>query len=295
MKRSAIRHLATSPSGVCFAAAEFESKVSIWNINTKARISEFQAFFDSGGNRLAIDPLGERCVAGAYVAKGIACYHPQTGAPRWFRKDLKKVQTIGMDPLGNEVFCGFDTGPLRILDIRDGATVEELRGCRNLVSSPYEPVRLAEKGQMVLQSSVGTKIAQIERETFGLLSSAFGPGLLVTSESGGPVRCFDTKSGRLIWRYNPEKGCHFLKVGYHQRLRKILGVEWSFETGGAKTLVIFDETVGLVQARFPLGTSECEEFGQQGEYLLSSAGWMLQTESGQLAGSFDFPLKDHCQ
>src|SRR5258708_6132927 len=129
MRDSAIRHLATSPSGNLIAAAEFKSRVSIWNLQTQVKLSEFETVLDFGGARLAIDEVGERCVAGAYRVHGIACYNTNNGELLWQRRDLKKVQWIAILPSQNEIACGFEIAPLQILSLDNGKTLQKLRGC----------------------------------------------------------------------------------------------------------------------------------------------------------------------
>src|SRR4029079_15018889 len=96
MQSSSIRHIATSPRGNYFAAAEFKSITSIWNIDNAEKLYEFPTVLDFGGSRLAITSDGTACIAGAYHVNGIVCYALPSGNVLWQRKDLKKVQRINV-------------------------------------------------------------------------------------------------------------------------------------------------------------------------------------------------------
>jgi outer membrane protein assembly factor BamB len=293
MKASAIRHLATSRSGEIFAAAEFESVVSIWNLETETKQTEFQTVLDFGGDRLAIDKEGKRCVTAAYHVHGIACYSAQTGEVLWQRKDLKKAQRICVLPSQSEIACGFENGPLQVLSMHDGKTLQKIRGCRRLWISPFEPIQLADRARLELQTLDASTIAKIDRESFATLSVAFGHGAVAVSEAAGPLRCVETGSGQLLWRYQGPAGSHSLTVGYHSELRRFLAIEWPYEKGGIKSLLLFGIKNGEVEARFPLGSSIIETFCLGGTHLLSSSGWLLDTTTGRLAKQFEFPMKEY--
>jgi hypothetical protein len=293
MRGSAIRHLATSRSGSIFAAAKFKSVVSIWDLKDQKKISEFPTVLDFGGSRLAIDETGERCVAGAYSVNGIWCYNTREGSVVWNRKDLKKVQGIWMLPSQSEIACAFADEPLQVLRLSDGKTLQTLRSCHWLQISPFEPVQFAEKAKPELQTLDGSRIAQFERESFAILSVAFGHGVVAISEAAGPTRCFETAQGRQLWCYRAPKGNHFVELGYNSETRHFLGIEWAYERGGPKTLVVFDVESGKVVNKLHIGSSIIEEFCTSGTRLLSSSGWLIETSTGKLAGHFDFPIKEY--
>ena len=49
-----IQHLASSRTGDCVAAAEFEELARIWDVRTFRHVSSFKTILDFGGQRLAI-------------------------------------------------------------------------------------------------------------------------------------------------------------------------------------------------------------------------------------------------
>ncbi len=289
---SAIRHLAASKSGKYVAAAEFESTVSIWNLETQTKESQFETVLDFG-KRLAIDESGTRFIAGAsYHVHRVACYDTKTGSLVWQRRDIRNVADIAILPSQNEVACGFGKNRVRILSIVDGSTLEEFTGYQQLYRSPYEPVQLVEKKFLFIETLDGTVITKIKRTSFAVLAVTFGHDAVTVSESGGPVRCFSTKSGELLWSYQSAEGSHSLVLGYHAELRRFLAVEWPFRNGGPKTLILFGRD-GIPEQKFVVGSSIVEEFCLSGSRLLSSSGWLIDTTTAKLAGHFDFPLKEY--
>ena len=128
-----MRHLAANDSTSRVAVAAFESDVAIWDVGTGQRITSFQTILDFGGRRLAVDPAGEFCVAGAYDRDGLACYNATTGNLIWQRTDLKRVQHVAYSVDGARVHCGLEGGPARALDSRTGAEVGRWRGAAQVV------------------------------------------------------------------------------------------------------------------------------------------------------------------
>jgi hypothetical protein len=301
MKASAIRLLATSWSGKYFAAAQRSSvakhnaDVSIWNLETELKESEFPALMDFGGSRLAIDSEGSLCVATAFNLDGIACYSAKTGETVWQRGGLKRAQSVQISPSGYEVSCALEEGPTCVLSLHDGRTLRKIHNCKELWNSSFEAIHLiqpADKTELKVRTLEGSTLFEIDRETFALLSAVFGHESLAISESGGPVRCFKTKTGDLLWRYDSPPGSHCLEVGYHSQFRRFLAVEWPSEKGGNKSLLLFSDS-GEVEAKVPLGSSSVEAFCLAGSHLLSSEGWLIETATGRLSKQFEFPLKEY--
>jgi hypothetical protein len=295
MSRSEIRHISTSWCSTVFAAAKFKSVVSIWNFATRERLAEFPTILDFGGTRLAIDEFGTKCIAGAYQRKGVCCHRTQDGEALWQRPDLGRVQHISILPCQPAIACGFDHRSLEILSLSDGKTLQKIRGCRWLHSSPLEPVQFADKSAPELQSLDGSMIARIDRETFAILSVAFGLGVLAISEAGGPMTVFDTRNGKRLWRYHPPHGAHVVSLGYNIETQRFLAVEWPFKKGGEKRLIELGRDEGNPRTVAPLPESAVEEFCMRGTRLLGAPGWVLNTTTGEFEEPFLFPTIDENQ
>lgn len=270
-----IRHIATTFDGELFATAEFEKSVYIQKIENGELQASFQTYLDFGGQRLAISPDGQLCAAGAYHIHGISVYCTIDGSVVWSRKDLKKVQWLEFDPTQKTLLAGFDEKPLNILDSKTGETIETYRGVRQKHISPYDNnVCLLDAAKPKLHNS-NRKPISIERRTFAILNVTFSPQAVYLTESGGPIRAIDCLEGSLLWEYAPERGNHFLRLGYNESTEKLYGVMWSYVEGGSYILFEFNPKTGK-----PLSTKVLE--GNISDAKFCSRGSRLITTEGNI-------------
>ena len=290
MPQLSIRHIATSHDGSCVALAEFERNVFVWDLETHSLVSRFATTLDFGGRRLAITPDGRRCVAGAYRVHGIAAYLSRTGQEIWRRKDLKKVQTIRIAPDDDLVYCGFDDKSLNVLDLETGKTKETWRSVKTVWESPYDPISLIEKRNLILRTRAGRQIATAPRITFAILSVAFGQGHACVSESGGPVWCLDAENGSEVWRFSPEPGTHFLRLAYCEPIGHFVGIVWPCIHGGPKVLMQFASDSGTPREITTLTRAAEYAFCRKGAKLVSSDGSIWDVPSGTVCDSIALPV-----
>lgn len=144
MNQSSIRHLATNRTGECFLAAEFASTVYLFRLNSPNFVCKYETVLDFGGTRLAFDEENQLCVAANYYSPGVACYNLTSGVLRWDRRDIRKTQSVRIISDGM-VALEQDGMPLHLLDLKSGASVERIRGYRDIVPSPFAQVRFIEK------------------------------------------------------------------------------------------------------------------------------------------------------
>jgi hypothetical protein len=284
-----IRQLATSLNGAIVAAGQFERRVHIWDVTERKLRGTLETILDFGGRRLAITEDGQCCIAGAYRIEGIAAYSTSDGTEVWRRKDLKKVQKIQSSLDGRRVFCSFDAKPCHVLNRETGRTRRTLTGVRSVWESPYEPLTLLVKRELVLQSEAGKKLAAIPCKSFAVLSVAFAPGFVCVSESAGPTRCLSTQDGREIWR-STEAGEHALRLAFDERSQAFVGVCWSYEVSGPHLLRSFALRNGESTRLTELPALGEFEFAQRGSRLLSSDGFLFDTATGSRVDQFDFPV-----
>lgn len=276
-----IRHIATTFDGQLFATAEFERFVSIWRIDDGEHQVSFQTILDFGGQRLAISPDGQLSATGAYHIHGIAVYRVLDGSVIWNRRDLKKVQWLAFDPVHETLLAGFDEKPLHILDNNTGETIETWRGVRRKYISPYDRnIYLLDAVKLKLHTS--RKPTPIERRTFAILDVTFSQQAIYLTESTGPLRAIDLE-GSLIWEYVPERGSHFLRIGYNEFTGTLFGVLWRYEKGGPSILVEIDSQTGQPMNELVLGNLAEAEFGCRGSRLITSDGciWILDKQANQ--------------
>lgn len=286
-----VRHIATSWEGHRVAVAECDRRVAVWDVVSAEKVSEFDTVLDFGGTRLAITQDGERVIAGAYHRYGIACYDASTGVQLWQRKDLKKVQYVGLSHSGVQVYCGFERRAGRVLDLETGADLEVLHGVASVTESPFNGMRFIERkaGTAQLRSATNKRLGKVERTTFAFLSVAFTPNYLVTSESTGPIRCFDLLGAQEMWRVMPPYATHAMYLGYDIEAELCQAITWSYSLGGRSTLLTFDPTTGAFKGGVGLPESPVFGFCLRGTRLLAWDGSFISAESGEVISRFEFP------
>jgi WD40 repeat protein len=283
-----ITELATSWNGWTIAAGQPDGIVHIWDVCKKKSVSTLDTIHDFGGRRLAVTADGRHCVAGAFDVEGIASYSCADGAVAWCRKDLKQVQRIQISLDDRRVYCCFEQGPCHVLNPDTGKTITTWRGVRGIWESPYEQLLLLEKQSLEVQTREGQKVVAIPRVTFGVLSIAFAPGRICISESGGPVRCIDTSSGRELWRYSLVDQ-HFLELAYVDEAKTFVGICWPYEHGGAHTLQRFTIESGDFSVIAELGPFGEFAFCGRGSLLIETDGSVRDVLSGRVEMRFSFP------
>jgi len=263
----------------------------VWDLSAARLVAEFDACYDFGGKRLAISEDGTRVVAGAYLRYGLAAYAADTGRRLWHRPELKRVQHLALSPDGRLAYCGFDERSNHVLCTRTGDLQGKLRGVADVHCSPFDNVRFFDRKRTCaeVQDTAGARVGSISRLTFAFLAITFAPGLVATSESSGPVRCFDTRNAAELWRYDPPRDSHVLELGYDDRARVLQGIEWPYKRGGVMTLVRWSPEDGTVLAQVPLPPSAEYGFCDRGRLLLTWDGSLLDTATGTVRTKLAFP------
>ncbi len=260
---------------VLFAA--FEKHVEIRDLASGARSDILETTFDFGGRRLALsDPL-DGVLAAAYHVSGVAFYSASLQREVWRRKDLKKIQCVTLSRDGLTGYCGFVASALVALDLRTGETTYSLRGARELHESPYDAVHFVDATHPCVVDSRGVRRFVVERTTFAFLGVAFAPGLLLLSESGGPLRCLDVSSGRERWRHTSAPDSHVLNLAHDESDGDIVAVEFRYESDGAKRLLRLRASDGEVLFARDLGRPRACCFAMAGRVLVTTDGDVIPT------------------
>jgi hypothetical protein len=285
---STIRQLVSSRLGNVLAAAEFEKIVHLYDLASLERLHSFPTTLDFGGRRLAITDDGRTVFVGAYHRHGIAAYSSEDGQELWRRKDLKKVQQLGLNGDGSRLLCCFDRGPCECLNVATGKVGMSLRGVRRVWESPFAPMRLFERSRDYTIADLEASISAIPRVSFAILSVAFSPTHVCFSEAGGPVRTFDAY-GTEAWRHTPPKGIHYLHVAFSEELQLFVGISWPFERGGRLLLQCFAPGNGSPTVITDVGPDTEMAFCLSGDRLVTSAGDVFHTPSGKRLSPLPFP------
>ena len=274
------RHAVQSSTGRRALLGAWEHSVVVLDLLAGVCSPTFETTFDSGGNRLALSDELDGILAAAYHVHGLAFYCCATGRERWRRRDIKKVQHVALSRDGLAAYCGREGSALAIVDLGSGNTTRTIRGARSLHDSKYDAVQFLDATAPQLLSAAGKRLFRVERTTFAFLDVAFAPGLLLLTESGGPVRCIEIATGNERWRYQPREGRHVLHLGYREAEPSLLGVEWPFAKGGAKRLVRWSPDSGAVVDSVILGGPVDCCFGLSGEVIVSADGDVRATSTG---------------
>lgn len=285
-----IRHISTSRNGARIAVGAWERRVAVWDAVAGSRLSEFDTILDSGGKRLAITPDGTRLVVGAYNADGIRCYDAISGKELWRRKEKKGVQTILISPDGNRAYCEFADGPLHVMDVQTGSTIEPKRAVTGVFESPFESAVFLEtrSGSYRIERQSDEPI-KVERESSAILSVAYAPGQFLVSEMGGPIRCLFVADGREAWRFSPASGTHALACGFDETVHQFAAVLWPYQTGGDCIVARFDPASGEQTGSFIVRDAAVFGFLKSGSQLLTWDGTIRTVADGQVVAKLDFP------
>lgn len=270
------------------AAAEFEHKVSIWDLDSGEKISEFETVLDFGGKRILLSHDGKLCITAAYDKYGLVCYSTDNGRALWNRGDISKVQVLTISKDGEKVYCGNDSGPCNIIDIKTGKDLAKIRGVQAVYESLYEEIVFEDRKNPVLRYQNGSKIAEIKRESFAILSVIFGIDSLCLSESGGFTRFIECCTGKEIWRYVPPKGSHIIHLGYLERMDKFAGIEWPYEKGDEMKLLMFDQKTQRSVTVIQFESQAAVEFTSSGEMFINSDGTIRNTSTGEVIKKLPF-------
>jgi hypothetical protein len=200
---------------------------------------------------------------------------------------LKKAQYVSVSLDDRRVYCIFDQKASHILDRETGETIITWPGVKRVWESPYESLMLVDEYKLVINGMDDTEIAAIPRKTFAVLCVAFAPGLVCISESGGALRCLETKTGLELWSFS-QTGRHFLTLGYAESADSFVGTSWSYELGGSHQLWSFQSVSGKKIRVSDLGKAGEFAFFQRSSRLLASDGTVLDAVTGKTEYTVDF-------
>jgi hypothetical protein len=276
-----IRHLAASFRSSRIAIAAFKRTAATLQIDGSEHSGPFDTVLDFGGSRLALSADGQRLFTCAYQRLGMAAYESRTGRIVWTRRDVKRTQSLTVSPSTGALYVGRDDQPLLVVASETGETLEQIRGVKKLVESPYAPLAMLDRRRpTVVRMPSRSSVFEVERTSFAFLGVAFGSNALAVSEAGGPVRCFDAQSGEVLWTYHPNEGSHCLELAYCEDAGVFAGVIWSYEHGGDQRLVRFDPR-GRPKLVRNLGTPAETCFTSRGSELFTSQGERISIATGR--------------
>lgn len=289
---SEIREIVAARTVPVICAAFNETTVQIWDVAAQRRIGEFSARYSFGSRNLAMHPDGECIVTGAPAKKGyIASYTVPDGELLWLRETVLYSAYVRFGHLGKCVSFTIDNRRVEKVDSRTGVTVEALRNvCEYFELSNKLTLEAFVRGTSYMLR--GDHEILIPMVTFAILDATFGVDSICISESTGPLRSIDWRTGIECWRYTPPDGSHVLRLHYNYLDGFFYGVLWHYEKGRFRYLMRFDPQTGETAHICNLN-SWAEVFSEATQQLVTSSGEIVDLSSGKLVGKLAFPLKEY--
>ena len=294
MMGSAIREMAAARDAPKISAAFYEGHVQIWDLDSQRMEGEFSIRFRNGSASLTMHPKGDFIVAGLSAKRGtVIAYKSPDGAIMWCRDEIEEGGFLSFDRDGR--YVSFSLGrreTVERVDAHSGVTVEMLAQTGRYFDGPNEYALLASSrgpNYVIVQHDHKVSVPKL---TFGLLDVAFTSRSVCISESTGPVRCVDYRTGVEFWRYTPPGGSHALKLHYNSLDGFLYGVVWHYEKGQFRYLVRLDPQTGEASSVRNLNSAE-EVFADATQQLVTSSGEIVDLSKGEKVGEMAFPRKEY--
>jgi hypothetical protein len=293
MVGSAIREIAVARTVPLISAAFYEGRVQVWNLNSQRMEGDFP-IRKNGLKNLIMHPAGESIVSGFSARRGtVIAYATSDGAILWRRDKIEEGGFLHFDRSGLRV--SFSRGrreSVERVDARTGLTLDVLEHTGRYFEG------LGHTALLASSSLPNYIIRQLDHEvaipklTFALLDVTFGPMTICLTESGGPVRCINCRTGEEIWRHTPPDGSHALNLHYNSRDGFFYGVVWQYQKGHFRYLARFDAQTGQGGRIRDLDSWE-DAFSEATQQLVTSAGEIIELSTGQIVGKLAFPRKEY--
>ena len=133
----------------------------------------------------------------------------------------------------------------------------------------------------MIDSATSKIKAIIARQSFATLDLAFSPGNVFISESGSPLTCYDSETGKLRWRIHLSKEGHFLRLSYNENLNMVLGVSWPFANSGDKKLRYINPDKGIIEKEIVINSPVEFQFAIDGKILVTAERELIDIETGE--------------
>ena len=283
------------PSGSHVVAIERHGKIQVWDSQGSQRISRFDTILERVSRRLSISPDGRYIVVGAYSDRGVSLYSTNDGRELWNRPDLNQVQKVRFSSAGNYVVATFNEHQATFLSSTSGRSrrYSWLKKYFSRVEDIYESsfnsvfVHGQYDDDLLVTTREHLELVSIPRKTFAVLDHTFSAHQICVTESGGPISCYDIRSGIELWEFNPGDEVHGLCVEYIPSLNAYATVVWPYEDGGENTLYLLECQTGEKLMQYPV-LNGGPAFIQTGAQMVFTDGAVVDTASGKQVNVLDF-------
>ena len=267
-------------------------RLCVVDLDSGALLREFEVRHDFGGHRLSLTSDEKICIVACYEAYGVGAYDVKTGREIWRRKDLKTAQVVLCHPGRNLVFCARENGAAHLLDTVTGDTVMKFRGIRGHWASPSDDTVLVGASHLEIHRPWGNKTASIPRTPRSdELAVVFHGETVIISERRGPVRCFNSLTGALLWSYNPPAEQHIENLVFMPVEKIVVGLQLRHhDYHPPARLVHFDPVSGRVEGTLELGKIRGAEFCLSGTALFDTEGNLYSNQNGEILRRLCFPV-----
>jgi hypothetical protein len=295
MSDSYVSKLLASPKSEIAAIDIYDTssrrhRIQARNWRTGEMLAGFTTIFD-GHARMAINPLGSVLFAGNWRAGengGVAAYETSSGRVLWHRTDISETQSLHFSHTEEAVWCSTETGPVQSLDAQTGVTLFAWETIRDAYDSPFEDRWLAERETDYVL--MGEPSVAIQRLTAGFLHAVFTPETVCLTESRGPVRCLESKTGKERWRSLLDSG-HVIQLSY-QPDNVLYGVLFLSETSKDSKLIRFEPDSGRYEVLFYQAERNPYAWSIGPGVLLTRSGDVVSLATGDVIGQLTISMSD---
>jgi len=198
------------------------------------------------------------------------------------------LQSVASFPFDDVVFCQRNDSEAFLLCSSTGRTLDVQHGIQHIYPSPFEKAVIASARRLELHSPFASPKGELARTTFAELDCAFSPSEVTISESGGPVRCFDLETLKLLWTHCPGEGTHFLRLCFSKPFDCFVGIRYHYEdeTDPLLRIVRFERWTGRVIGSVEMGEPGLQEFCLEGTAVLTSGSDLVCVDTGKIIHRF---------
>lgn len=272
-----------------FAVADRDGATHVVDASKGQVVHSLWTACDTAGS-VAVTRNGALLATGHCEEHGVSLYR-NDGARVWHREDLAGVNTVSFG--AGESILAVEGISLHsaddwacVLDAASGETLRQFKATSSLRADPDGDALLAD-GNSGLLLLHGSKTIRLGKKTPSLGACAFGDGKVWVNDASHVVRCFDIKSGELLWQTATDGDLHFVALAWSEANKVLYGARWDSENGGPMSLCeIID---GRIHPRAPCDIDAMVDF-TAGKYLISTEGHIIEMPSGRLLHQVVFPV-----
>lgn len=212
-------------------------------------------------------------------------YDGTSGTLLWEVAPSQPVHAVSAITRAGQLAVTQSDGPLLILDVLDGSTIETIDAVRGLEPSPNQDLAVAwdDGGASMVSLGPWTVGRRLPLDGWDLLAVAFGSELVLVSTmadaESSAVYLLDA-TGALVWKRVLPSGCSAPRLGFDVGTSEWLAVVHDSEQRAPDRLVRLSAD-GSVRRSVEIGSAADYAFVRRGQLLVSPAD-ALDTATGRV-------------